>query len=138
MSQFSSQITKSFMANQSVAAFTVVSRAATTSTMSVRPWDTTTSFILGVAVNNASTGDSVNVVIGGTARVSCAASVSVGALVGPNTATANLNQGIGSIVERTGSFTSTILYKNLGIALESGSTNSVIEVLIQMNNVSGV
>jgi len=136
MSQFSNQIVKSFMANQSIGAYVVVSRAAT-STMSVLPWNTTTSFVLGVSLNAASTGEAVNVVIGGTAKVACAASVSVGAIVGPNTVTSNLNAGPGCIVERAASFTSTALYKNIGIALEAGSTNSVIEVLIQPNHVSG-
>lgn len=137
MSQFSNQIVKSFTANQSVSAYTVVQRAAT-STMAVSPWNTATAFILGVSANNGSTGDSVPVVLGGTAKVYCAGSVAAGDLVGPNTATANLTGGIGAVVSLAGSFTTTIAYRNLGVALETGSTNSVIEVAIHISNVSGV
>jgi len=137
MSQFASQLIKSFIANQSITAYTVVTRAAT-STYSVAPWNTATAMVIGVAQNNGSTGDAIEVAIAGTSKVYCAASVSAGSIVGPNTATANLTGGIGSIVERVGSFTSTIAYKQIGVALEAGSTNSIIEVLIHVSNVSGV
>jgi len=128
MSQFSNQVVKTFAANQSVTAYTIVSRAAT-STMAVLPWNTTTSLVLGIARDNASTGDALEVVIGGTAKVICSASVSAGSLVGPTTATAGYAAAI------TGFFT-TSAYKYIGIALEAGSTNSVIEVALQFNNVS--
>lgn len=138
MSQFSKQIVKSFVANSSIPAYVCVTRAATT-TLAVSPWNTVTAFILGVSANAASTGDSVQVVIAGSAKVICQASVSAGALCGPGTVTANITGGgPGAILERTGSFTSTIAYRHLGIALEAGSTNSVIEVLIHVGNISGV
>lgn len=136
MSQFSNQIVKSFIANQSITAYTVVTRAAT-STYSVAPWNTITAQIIGIAQNNGSTGDAIEVCFGGTSKVYCAASISTGAIVGPNTVTANLTGGIGSVIERVSLFTVTASNKTVGVALEAGSTNSLIEVLIAISNVSG-
>lgn len=132
MSQVSNQMVKSFAANQSVAAYTVVTRSATT-TMAVNTWNTLSANILGVAADNVSTNNSLPVIISGSAKCICSASVSAGSIVGPVT-TASF---IGYIAERTQPFTVTSAYKILGVALEAGSTNSVIEVLLQPSQVSG-
>jgi len=94
-------------------------------------WKTATSLILGVSMEDASaTGEAWKIRIAGTAKVACGASVSAGALVTPMT-------GTGKITEATKTYntTTTVVPRSLGIALEAGSTNSVIEVLIMPNNI---
>lgn len=129
MSQVSNQLIKSFAVNSSVPAFTIVAIQATSTSQVTNVW-TSTLNIVGVALDNASAGDSVPVAIGGTARVICNVSISAGDLVAPVTST-----GFG--VGLAATFTSTALFKHLGVALDNGSTNSVIEVLINPNNVAG-
>lgn len=97
----------------------------------VKMWDTTTANILGVTTMDAvATYSAIGVVINGTARVTCGASVGVGTVVAPQTAT-------GKCIEATVllNTTTTVIPRTLGIALENGSTNSVIEVALMPNNV---
>lgn len=129
MSQVSNQMVKSFVVNLSTPAFTIVAIQATSTSQVTNVW-TSTLNIVGVTLDNASTGDSIPVAIGGTAKVICNASIAAGSLVAPLTAT-----GFGVALAAT--FTSTALYKHVGVALNNGSTNSVIEVLINPNNVAG-
>lgn len=131
MSQESNQIVKSFMANASLPAYSVV-ELLTDST--VINWTATTAagvagMIVGVTRDVASTNGAVPVVIGGTARAVCNASISAGSIVGPVTATAGFIQAVAMPTTVTGVWPNT-----LGIALENGSTNAVIEVLLQINN----
>lgn len=132
MSQAASQILKSFQASATIPSFVVVKGDTANK---VKTWDTTTAMIIGVSQDYADTDDAVPVVIAGTAKVRCAASVPAYALVKPSTVTANVTPG--SIADTGALFTVTAAYKTLGIALEAGSTNSVIEVLLQISNVSG-
>lgn len=129
MSQMSNQIIKSFIINASVPAYVIVCRAATTTAQVTDLW-TATSMIVGVTADAGSTGDSIPVVIGGTAKVICLTSISAGSIVGPGTGT-----GFGVALGAT--FTSTALFKHVGLALDQGSSNSVIEVLINVNNIAG-
>lgn len=95
----------------------------------VAVWATQTSNILGVALDTANPSAGVAVILDGTARVICFASVSVGAIVGPAT------DGSGKIVERGNPATATTAeMKTLGIALESGSTDGTIEVALMVDN----
>ena len=123
---------KSFAAGDTLAAFRVVTfGGASTTGIFVDPWATSTSFVFGVTLSPASfTGEAVDVLLAApTAKASCFASVSSGALVGPATA------GAGQIVERANPNTvTTRLTGLLGIALEAGDTNSVIEVLLGIAN----
>lgn len=126
MSQESNQIVKSFKANETIPAYAIV-HLLTDSTIEV--WDTVTSKVIGVSRDLTQPGAAAAVVIGGTARVLCNASISAGAIVGPT------NTNTGSIVERGATNTSTSDFARiLGIALENGSTNAVVEVLIQPQN----
>lgn len=127
MSQQSNQTVKSFVAAVSIPAHTIVALSAANT---VTPVWTATSMIVGVADDNASTNGAVPVVIAGSAKVICNASISAGSIVGPVTGT-----GFGVALGAT--FTSTALFKHVGIALDAGSTNSVIEVLINVNNIAG-
>lgn len=129
MSQVSNQIVKSFRAVASIPAYTIVARAATSTAEVTAAW-TATSMIVGLSAANASTGDSVPVVLGGTGKLVCNASIPVASIVGPATGT-----GLG--VALTATFTSTALFKHIGIANENGSTNAVIEILLQINNIAG-
>ncbi len=126
MSQHSNQIVKSFAAQRTLTAGLV---AAAAGANQASLWLTSTSHILGVVDDTQINSDgAVPIVIGGTARVTCGASVSVGAIVGPASAAAN-------VIERAVPNTVTSqMHKTLGIALQSGSTNASIEVLLQIVN----
>lgn len=123
---------KSFAAGDTLGAFRVVTfGGASTTGIHVDPWATSTSFVLGITLGPASfTGEAVDVLLmGPTAKASCFASVSAGALVGPATA------GAGQIVERANPNTvTTQLVSILGISLDAGDTNAVIEVLLGVEN----
>lgn len=106
----------------SISAYTVVS--INTSTGEVTNVWTSTSQILGIAQDNASTNDSVPIALpGSVAKGICLASIPAGSLVAPETAT-------GFLVAFTSTVTSTVLNKVVGVALTSGSSNSTIDVLI--------
>jgi len=82
--------------------------------------ETITTAIIGVTNNNASaTGQAVGVIINGTAKVICNASIPAGSIIGA----ASASNGKATV----GTTTSAIL----GVALESGSTNSIIEITVQ-------
>lgn len=123
---------KSFAAGDTLASFRVVTfGGASTTGIFVDPWATSTSHVLGVTLGPASfTGEAIDVLLAApTAKMSCLLSVSSGALVGPATA------GAGQIVERGNPATVTTRLVNvIGIALEAGDTNSVIEVLMNVHN----
>lgn len=98
---------------------------------SVALHDTATALIIGVSQEQSGdSGTSVWVAINGTAKGQCGASVSSGALLTALTAT-------GAIVEATHvlNTTTTVIPYSLGISLEAGSTNAVIEVTVAPNNV---
>jgi hypothetical protein len=124
--------TESFMASASVTAFGVVTMAAASAGQRrCTPWITQTAHILGVAQDNATVRYNVPVAThnGDIVSVLCNASVSGGALVGPDT-------GTGAIIERALAATAAVwAMPRLGIAMESGSTNSVINVLLNIENV---
>ena len=131
MSIQSNQLVHSFRANASVPAYTVV-EVLTTGT--VINWTATTAAgvagnIVGVSMDTADTNESLAVVIGGTARVVCNASISAGSIVGPVSATAGFIQALAMPTTVTAVWPNT-----LGIALQNGSTNAAIEVLLQINN----
>ena len=92
---------------------------------------TSTSVIVGITTNDASaTGQAVGVCLNGTAKCTCGASVSAGALLTAATDT-------GKCIDATSvlNTTTTVIPRTIGIALQTGSTNSVIEVAIIPNNV---
>lgn len=123
---------RSFQAGDTLAAFRIVAYGgASTTGIFVDPWATETSHIIGVTLGAASaTAEAVDVLLlAPTAKMSCFASVSSGALVGPATA------GAGQIQERANPTTvTTRLVPVVGISLEAGDTNSVIEVLMNVEN----
>jgi len=90
---------------------------------------TSTSNIIGVVLKDADSADNnVSVVSLGSVKCLCSASISAGAIVGPATAS-------GQIVARPNSSTvTTASLKTLGVALEAGSANQYIEVLLSINN----
>jgi len=124
MAQVSNQITKSFIANESIPAYVIVS-LLTNGTVEV--WDTLTSNQIGASRDAASTGQSIEIVIGGTCKLLAAASVSAGSVVGPATAST-----AGYVLERSVNASTTT--KTFGVALDNADTNSVCEVLININN----
>lgn len=97
-------------------------------------YTTSTSLIFGVsATDTIAASTSVAIVVGGPALVACGASVSAGAVVAVQTAT-------GLIVEalHISTSTSSAIPKLVGVAMQAGSTNAVIEVMLQINNHSKV
>lgn len=123
---------KGFQAGTLLTAFRVVTYGgASTTGIFVDAWATDTQGIIGVTLSGASvTGEAVDILMAApTAKVSCAASVSSGALVGPST------DGSGQVVERPNPGTvTTFMVPVLGIALQAGSANSIIEVLLEPNS----
>lgn len=122
----------SFLAGDTLSAFRVVTfGGASTTGIFVDPHVTSTSHVLGVTLGAASsTGEAVDILLAAPiAKLSCAASVSAGAIVGPAT-----DSG-GQITERANPDTvTTALLPSLGIALQAGDTNSVIAVLLMPSN----
>lgn len=100
-------------------------------------WDTSTALIMGVTLdtsnNNGGSDSAVAIVVGGSAKVICGASVSTGALIAVQTATGYAIEA-GSLPNTT----SATFPRLLGISLQAGSTNSVIEVMLQINNHSKI
>jgi hypothetical protein len=124
--------TETFYASGSVGAYRVVAPAtASVGQRRCQLWTTNTMHIIGVAQDNATDtyGLPVATHMGDIVSCVCDLSVSVGALVGPGTTT-------GGIVERALAATAAVwAVSRLGIALESGSTNSVINVLLHVDNI---
>lgn len=92
---------------------------------------TSTSVLVGITANDASaTGQAVGVVLNGTAKCMCGASVSAGAILTAQTDT-------GKCIEATAvlNTTTTVIPRTIGVALQKGSTNSIIEVAIIPNNI---
>ena len=119
----------SFKAAAVLAPYRVVCRSAADQ---VGYWATQSSNILGVTMEaSKQTEGSIPVVIAGIALVACGASIPADAIVGPST------DGSGVVVERANGDTITTKFnKTLGIALEAGSANSIIRVLLQPSNKS--
>lgn len=86
---------------------------------------TSTSQILGVNESLVDSGAAASVIVSGTAKVQCNASIAAGSLVTPVT------DGSGKIKAVTVN-TSTAFPAILGIALQNGSTDASIEVLLSM------
>ncbi len=121
-------IVASFNGNATLSAGRVVALGATPNQVGYHV--TQTSQILGVSIDdNKQAGSAIAIQLNGIARVVCNASVTAGELVGPVTDSA------GKIGEVNDALTTTAaLLKVLGIALEAGSTDSVIRVAIQIEN----
>lgn len=132
--QTRAQTLVSLKANATMSAYRIVKLTAANT---VGLHDTSTSLIFGVTVDDSQggTNSAVKVAIDGTAKVACAASVSVGAIVTAQTTTGLLVEASGHTFTNT---TTSLIPKVLGIAMASGSTNSVIEVLLQINNISKI
>ena len=87
----------------------------------------TTSVQIGVTNNDASsTGEAVGIIINGTGKVACGASVAAGVVVGMQTDT-------GKVIDvlDTADTTTTAVPRAIGVSLQAGSTNSIIEITIQ-------
>lgn len=132
MAQEVNGVIKTFKAfAASIAAYRIV--AAGTGKNVARLADTSTCFLIGVSANDISaTGQALSVVLNGTAKCMCGASVSSGALLSFQTDTGKCIEALASAYNHT---TTTIIPRTIGVALQAGSTNSVIEILVNPNNV---
>ena len=124
MSQQRNSVFASFLAGDTITAYQIVTLSAANT---VVPWATATSVILGVSADYADSGAAANIIIGGTAKVVCGASVSMGSIV-----TAQTDTGFGiEAISLAPTITSLVVPHTLGQALQAGSTNSVIEVIVR-------
>lgn len=122
MSQSRCEVHASFKAGDTISAMRIVRlSAANTVDLAI----TTTSMGIGITADSADSGAAIDVVIGGSAKVVCGASVSAGAFCTWQTDT-------GLIVEAThlNNTAASVIPNGIGLALEAGSTNGVISVLI--------
>lgn len=113
----------SFKANESISAYTVVALNASSNgdNLLVELADTNTSIAVGIIQDDVSTNGSADIVTIGQARGMCGASVTVG-LVTWQTAT-------GKVINTTNN-TYTTVAPVIGTALEAGSTNAVIKIIV--------
>jgi hypothetical protein len=115
-------------ASGSCPAYRVV--APGTSSAHAQVWVTATTLMLGVSMEDASaTSDAWKIRIAGTAKAQCGASVSTGSILTAQTDTGKVIQA--TITDNT---TTSTVPRIIGVALESGSTNSVIEIQIAITN----
>lgn len=117
MSQMKSGDIITLKAVASISAYSIVS--VNTSGLALMT-DTLTTNQIGVSQDLATTNGAVGIAINGTSKVICGASVTAADRVGGQTA------GAGKAVT-----VDTTTSASIGQALESGSTNSVIEIVIQ-------
>lgn len=132
MAQEVNGVKKTFKAlNASIPAYRIVAVGAGKDVVDLAK--TSTAMLVGVSANNISaTGQAVSVILNGTARCQCGASVSAGALLSFQTDTGMCIEALAAAYNHT---TTTIIPRTIGVALQAGSTNSVIEILVQPNNV---
>jgi hypothetical protein len=117
----------SFKSAATLSAYRVIARSAANE---VGYWATQTSQILGVTMEDSkAAGSAIPVVLSGIAKVTCNASVTAGELVGPATGASGQVQVVDDALTTTAA-----LLKVLGVALENGSSNSVIRVSLQIGN----
>lgn len=131
MSQTRAQTVISLKAASTLPAYVVVG-VSDANTVSLHA--TSTSMIFGVTTQASldGTGTSIAVAIAGTAKVLAGASVSAGSIVTVQTAT---GYAVAAAAVNT---TTSAIPKILGIALNAGSTNGIIEVALQVNNIGKV
>lgn len=116
-------------ASGSSPAYRVVAPGTTSSQAQV--WVTATTLMIGISQKDASaTGEAWNVRIYGTSKATCGASVSSGSILTAQTDTGKVIAGT-----KTYDTGTTAIPRTIGVALEKGDTNSVIQVLIMPNNI---
>lgn len=127
MSQENNNQVLSLRAGDTLTAYKVVGIAGAANTVNLVI--TSTSAILGVTADGADSGSAIPVIVSGTTKVEVGANVTLGNVVAP------LTDGAGTITPIGTHNTSTSeVMPALGVALESGSVGSVIEVMLQPCN----
>lgn len=130
MSQSRNSIYASFKAGDTLSAQRIVRlSAANTVDLAV----TATSMGFGITSDGADSGAAIQVTILGTAKVACGASVSAGAFV-----TWQTDTGLAVEATHLNNTAASVIPNAIGLALEAGSTNGVIEVLISPNFINKV
>lgn len=115
-------------ADGSVTAYRVVTVSGVNQ---VDVWQTATSLTLGVAQDDASaTNDAVGVRIYGTSKATCGESISSGSLLTVQTDTGKILNGT-----KTYNTGTTAIPRTVGISLQAGSTNAVIEIVLFPDNI---
>jgi hypothetical protein len=131
MSQANSGMHHSYKAGETIPAYRVVHLSAA---HQVCLCDTSTALIVGVSQDQVDTSGFVPVatIYGDSSKVQCFSSIAAGDTVAPATDAA----GRISTVTPLPVSTDGVFHPTLGVALQAGSTDSVIEVLLQPNNAS--
>lgn len=128
MSQERGQKVLSFLAGEAIAANCGVAIHVGAAANTVNLPGTTTSVLLGISQDTAASGGSLPVITEGSAKLILDSVVSAGNLVALNT------NGHGTAATQLLNTTTTTVPRTIGIALESGVTNGVIEVYISRGN----
>ena len=123
MSQSLGGLDRSFLAGDTVSAYHVM-QVPTATANTVIPWQTTTAAIVGVTQEAVDSGSAVTVRLLGTTKCIAANSIVSGTILMPQTAT-------GLVLTATTAQITAAARHIVGISLEAGDTNSVIEVLLQ-------
>ena len=118
MSQMKNGDVITLKATASISAYSIVKQDTTAYKVSMP--NTITTNLLGISQDLATTNGAVAICINGTSKVICGESITAGDPIGAQTG------GTGKAVVVATSTTARI-----GQALEAGSTNSVIEIVIQ-------
>jgi len=128
MSQDRARTVVSLKQNATLSAYRIVRLSGANQ---VGLYDTATSNIFGVTTDDGSdagTNGAVSVCINGTTKVQLAGSVAAGSL---SSRKADTISGLGTAITNPALITTTTSNrKALGIAMEAGSTNSIIEVSV--------
>jgi hypothetical protein len=132
MSQIRNSIHASFQAAASITAYCAVAGFSTAAANinQVALWDTETKAIIGMSADDYSTNAGADIIIMGSAKGLCSASVTQWKPVAAVT-------GTGALLESTNTAStvaSAVILPQAGIALANGSANSVIEVLVRPTN----
>ena len=128
MSQVRAQTVVSFQADDTLSAFRIVGLSASMGANIVNVPTTSTVHYIGATIDSVDSGSAAQIAISGSCKVQANSSISAGDLVTAETS------GMATTTTATGATTTTAFPAIFGIALQNGSTNSVIEIGIQINN----
>lgn len=130
MSQSRTSVYASFIAGDTLSAQRIV---AMTASNTVNVPQTITNALIGITQDAVDSGSAANVVIRGSAKCICNSSISTGALVTAVTAT-----GYATAASHSWNTTTSVVPKLIGYAVHKGSTNSIIEIMVEPSNINKV
>ncbi len=131
MSQVTVQQIGSFKAGATISAYRLVGPHTTTAERTVAQWATATSIILGVSTDDYNSDAAAAIVVGGSAKAQCGASVTMWTPATGQTDTGKIIDS-SSLAATAASLVIPFL---AGVPLENGSTDGIVELLVRPSNV---